>query len=153
MSTFHKLHVHALDGNSISHRVTLDGRPVRCRSLDMHLGVDETPTATIEVLSVSDAEELAEAGVMYHPNSVAEALAIVRGACVGYKTEPDTKQKIITEAHAIIRGALLADPDLRAAWESSIQGALIDALVDAGDMIDVDDLSKVVVDRIIGDDL
>ena len=122
MSTFHKLHVHALDGNSISHRITLDGRPVRCRSLDLHLGINEIPTATLEVLSVSDAEELAEAGVMYHPASV-------------------------EEAHAILRGALLTNKDLRAAWIASVAAAI----EEAEDDLYVDELAEVIVDTLIGE--
>ena len=124
MSIFHKLHVHALDGNSISHRVTLDGRPVRCKSLDLHLGVNEIPTATMEVVSVIDAEELAEAGVMYHPASV-------------------------EEAHAILRGALLTNKELREAWIASVTAAI----EEAEDDLYVDELAEEIVDVLIGEPL
>lgn len=120
----HRLDIHALDGNSIYHRITLDGRPVRCRGLDLHLGLDCVPTATLEVNSIADAAELVDAGVMYHPASV-------------------------EEAHAILRGALLTNKDLRAAWIASVAAAI----EEAEDDLYVDELAEVIVDTLIGEPL
>jgi len=113
--------------------IRIDGTPIRCRAVDIHLDKETVPTATIEVTSAADFDALVAAEVAYHPASVAEA-------------------------HAILRGALLADKELRDAWIASI-ASVFEGDEDLGEEGDEDeylepeDVAEEILAHIIGMEL
>lgn len=99
----HKVKVFNNNGNIIPTHVEIDGKPLRCRSIDYHAEVDCIPTFTFEVLALSDIE--------------------VNHADILFKFHPKT----VTEAVKILRHELMYDKELRAAFASSIESALQEA--------------------------
>ena len=86
---------------------------------------------------------------------MAEALAIVRGAAVSCGHDKSQKREIVQEAHAILRGALLADKELRDAWIASI-ASVFEGDEDLGEEGDEDeylepeDVAEEILAHIIG---
>lgn len=126
MSILHKLKVNALESNAAYHQILLDGVPVHCRGFDLHMEVGEIPSATLEVVSMPEVNELADVRIAYHPASV-------------------------SEAHAIMRGAILSDPELREAWLSTITDAITEYVEGPDEDVIIDVLAEKVLTSIIGE--
>lgn len=75
----HKVKVFNNNGNIIPTHVEIDGKPLRCRSIDYHAEVDCIPTFTFEVLALPDIEvNHADIRFKFHPWTVVEAVKILR---------------------------------------------------------------------------
>ena len=128
MPILHNLNVTELRPGKYSIRI--DGTPIQCRAVDIHMDTESVPTAVLEVPTTQDFDALVAAEVAYHPATVAEA-------------------------HAILRGALLADKELRDAWIASI-ASVFEGDEDLGEEGDEDeylepeDVAEEVLARIIG---
>ena len=75
----HKVKVFNNNGNIIPTHVEIDGKPLRCRSIDYHAEADYIPTFAFEVMALSDIEvNHADICFKYHPETVVEAVKILR---------------------------------------------------------------------------
>lgn len=75
----HTVKVFNNNGNAMPTHVEIDGKPLRCRSIDYHCEVDYIPTFTFEILALADIEvSHADICFKYHPESVEESVKILR---------------------------------------------------------------------------
>lgn len=128
--SLHHLQLNTMNGTGTHHQVFLDGKAIHCSGIDIHVAVGEVPWASIEVPALSDVNELVDVDILYHPATV-------------------------EEAHAIIRGAVATDRELREAWIASIRTGIeetIDAAADrGGGHISSKAIAENVLDLLMGD--
>lgn len=102
--------------------VAIDGKPLRCRSIDYHVDIDTVPTFTFEVMALSDIE--------------------VNHSDVRFRFAPHT----VTDAVKILRHEMMCDKELCAAFISSIESALREAKPYTSDH----DLAVAILRRVTG---
>lgn len=112
------------NGKLIPTEVSIDGQPVRARSIDYHASLVSAPVVTLELPSLVDIE--------------------VNHAEIQFRFTPET----ITDAVKILRHELLNDTDLYAGFKASIKSALDEAKP----YMDEENLAKAVLDRLIGEE-
>ena len=118
----HTVKVFNNNGNIIPTHVEIDGKPLRCRSIDYHAEADHIPTFTFEISSMDDIEvNHADICFRYHPESVVESVKILR--------------------HELMRHG-----EVYGGFIESIKGALYDM----GDETDITDAANLILSRIIG---
>lgn len=83
--------------------VEIDGKPLRCHSIDYHVDIDTVPTFTFGVMALSDIE--------------------VNHSDIRFRFTPQTA----TDAVKILRHELVCDGELRAAFIASIESVLQEA--------------------------
>lgn len=99
----HTVKVFNNSGKIIPTHVEIDGKPLRCRSIDYHVDIDTVPTFTLGVAALSDVE--------------------VNHSDIRFRFAPQT----VTDAVKILRHELTYDKELCAAFISSIESALQEA--------------------------
>lgn len=119
----HTVKVFNNNGNVVPTHVEIDGKPLRCRSIDYHAEADYIPTFAFEVMALSDIEvNHADICFKYHPESVEESVKILRHELM---------------LHGEVYGGFL----------ESIKSALHDI----GDETDITGAAKLILSRIIGE--
>lgn len=79
VSHMHKVKVFNNNGNIIPTHVEIDGKPLRCRSIDYHADHESFPMFVFEVSALSDIEvNHADIRFKFHPYTVVEAVKILR---------------------------------------------------------------------------
>ena len=119
----HKVKVFNNNGNIIPTHVEIDGKPLRCRSIDYHAEVDCIPAFTFEVFAMSDIE--------------------ANHADIRFKFHPET----VTDAVKILRHELMQHGDTYNGFISSIESALNESKP----YVRENNLAKAILDRIIGE--
>lgn len=118
----HTVKVFNNNGSVIPTDVEIDGKPLRCRSIDYHAEADHIPTFTFEAWALSDIEvNHADICFKYHPESVEESVKI-------------------------LRHELMQKGEVYGGFLESIKSALHDM----GDETDITDAAKLILSRIIG---
>lgn len=118
----HTVKVFNNNGNIIPTHVEIDGKPLRCRSIDYHAEVDYIPTFTFEILALADIE--------------------VNHADIRFKFHPET----VVEAVKILRHELMQHGDVYNGFARSIESALKEAKPYTKEI----DLARSILDRITG---
>lgn len=118
----HTVKVFNNNGNIVPTHVEIDGKPLRCRSIDYHAEVDCIPTFTFEVPSLADIE--------------------VNHADICFKFHPET----VTDAVKILRHELMQRGDVYNGFAYSIESSLNEAKPYTKER----DLARAILDRIIG---
>lgn len=79
VSHMHTVKVFNNNGSVIPTHVEIDGKPLRCRSIDYHAEADCIPTFAFEVFALSDIEvNHADIRFKFHPETVTDAVKILR---------------------------------------------------------------------------
>ena len=120
----HTVKVFNNNGNIVPTHVEIDGKPLRCRSIDYHAEADHIPTFAFEVIALSDIE--------------------VNHAGICFKFHPET----VTDAVKILRHELIQHGDTYNGFISSIESALNESKP----YVRENNLAKAILDRIIGVD-
>lgn len=102
--------------------VEIDGRPMRCRTIDYHAEPGLVPTFTFEVMALSDIE--------------------VNHADICFKFHPET----VTDAVKVLRSELMQHGDVYNGFAYSIESSLNEAKPYTKER----DLARAILDRIIG---
>lgn len=118
----HTVKVFNNNGNIIPTHVEIDGKPLRCRSIDYHAEADHIPTFSFEAMALSDIE--------------------VNHADICFRFHPDT----VVEAVKILRNELMLHGEVYGGFLESIKSALHDM----GDETDITGAAKLILSRIIG---
>lgn len=119
----HKVKVFNNNGNIIPTHVEIDGKPLRCRSIDYHADHESFPMFVFEVSALSDIE--------------------VNHADIRFKFHPWT----VVEAVKILRHELMLHGEVYGGFLESIKSALHDM----GDETDITGAAKLILSRIIGE--
>lgn len=119
----HTVKVFNNNGKITPTHVEIDGKPLRCRSIDCRVDCETVPTFIFEVPSLSDIE--------------------VNHASICFKFTPKT----VTDAVKILRYELMQYGEIYNGFLSSIESALSEAKP----YVKENNLAKAVLDRIIGE--
>lgn len=120
----HTVKVFNNNGKIIPTHVEIDGKPLRCRSIDYHADHESFPMFVFEVSALSDIE--------------------VNHADIRFKFHPET----VTDAVKILRHELMRHNEIYYGFMGSIKSALNDM----DDGISIDDSAEAILRRIIGVD-
>lgn len=118
----HTVKVFNSNGSAITTHIEIDGKPLRCRSIDYHDEPDYIPTFTFELMALSDIE--------------------VNHADIRFKFYPES----VVDAVKVLRSELMQHGDVYNGFVCSIESALNEAKPYTKER----DLARSILDRIIG---
>ena len=95
------LRVEPVGEANVRHRISLNGTEIKgIRSLEVHYDIHELPTASLEMYSGADLDQLVDIGVDLHPESLQEC---IKGIQFELKVDDDFRKAMMVGIVDVLR--------------------------------------------------